>query len=30
VVDEPLSSGHVDHVVIPAGTIISFPARSGK
>jgi len=26
VVDEPLSSGHVDHVVIPAGTIVSFPA----
>lgn len=25
VLDEPLSSGHVDHVTIPAGTTIRFP-----
>lgn len=28
VVHEPLSSGHVDHVVIPAGTTVKFPAAA--
>ena len=26
VIFEPLSSGHVDHVIIPAGTTVKFPA----
>ncbi len=26
-IDEPLSTGHVDHVTIPAGTTVQFPAR---
>jgi len=26
VLDEPISSGHVDHVTIPVGTTIKFPA----
>jgi acetolactate decarboxylase len=31
VVPEPLSSGHVDHVVVPAGTTVKLPAaRAGK
>lgn len=25
VVDAPLATGHVDHVIIPAGTLVSFP-----
>ena len=28
VVPEPLSSGHVDHVLVPAGTIVKLPAAS--
>jgi len=28
--DEPLASGHVDHVVIPAGTVVKFPAGGGE
>lgn len=30
VVREPLSSGHVDHVSIPAGTTVKLPVRSGE
>lgn len=30
VVDDPLSTGHVDHVVIPAGTTVKFPAGGGE
>ncbi len=30
VVDDPLLTGHVDHVVIPAGTTIRFPAGEGE
>lgn len=30
VLDEPLASGHVDHVTIPAGTSISFPVRQDE
>jgi acetolactate decarboxylase len=26
VIDDPLSTGHVDHVMIPAGTTVEFPA----
>ncbi|MHC5209883.1 MAG: hypothetical protein ACYTG2_04100 [Planctomycetota bacterium] len=28
IIDEPVSSGHVDHVVVPAGTTLSVPAVS--
>jgi acetolactate decarboxylase len=30
VVDEPLSAGHVDHVTVPAGTTIRFPAGASE
>jgi alpha-acetolactate decarboxylase len=30
VVAQPLSSGHVDHVAIPAGTTIKLPIRAGE
>jgi len=30
VIDEPLSSGHVDHVDVPAGTILQLPLRSDR
>ena len=30
VVAEPLSAGHVDHVVIPAGTTVLFPAGTAR
>jgi len=29
-VDEPVSSGHVDHVTIPAGTTVEFPAMGNE
>lgn len=28
VVEDPLAAGHVDHVVVPAGTTLKFPDRS--
>ncbi len=28
VLEEPLSAGHVDHVIIPAGTTVKFPMRA--
>ena len=30
VVDEPISAGHVDHVSIPTGTTVKFPARASE
>lgn len=30
VIDDPLSTGHVDHVTIPTGTRIEFPARRNE
>lgn len=27
VIDEPFVTGHVDHVVLPAGTVVGFPAQ---
>jgi acetolactate decarboxylase len=30
VVDAPVATGHVDHVVVPAGTTIKFPARPAQ
>ena len=30
VVDEPLSTGHVDHVIIPPGAVIEFPLGHGE
>jgi len=30
ILEEPLATGHVDHVVIPAGTTIKFPAGAGE
>lgn len=30
VLDEPLSSGHVDHVALPAGTTVKFPVAPAK
>jgi acetolactate decarboxylase len=30
VVDDPVSSGHVDHVTLPAGTTVKFPAGRGR
>jgi hypothetical protein len=29
VIDDPFSSGHVDHVVMPAGTTVKFPVPAG-
>lgn len=26
IIDQPLATGHVDHVVLPAGTVVQFPA----
>ena len=28
VLTEPLATGHVDHVVIPAGAVVKFPVRA--
>ena len=30
VVDEPISAGHVDHVSIPTGTTVKFPAGANE
>lgn len=30
VLDEPLATGHVDHVTIPAGTKVKFPAAKAR
>jgi len=30
VIDDPLSTGHVDHVTIPTGTTVEFPARRNE